>query len=68
MSRTTPHQDRISDKDFENLRDRFALNGRRLYRTDPSDGRVFYFIEQLGLIQLADLDTAIDILRALEVL
>lgn len=59
-------KDRISDKDFENLKARFALRGHRLYRTDPADGRVLYFIERLGLIQLADLDHAVTILTMME--
>lgn len=59
-------KDRISDKDFGNLTARFALQGHRLYRTDPADGRVLYFIERLGLIQLADLDQAVAILTMME--
>lgn len=59
-------KDRISDKDFENLKARFAIQGHMLYRTDPADGRVLYFIERLGLIQLADLNHAIAILNLLE--
>jgi hypothetical protein len=66
MSSTNTHQDHIGDKDFGNLSARFALRGHRLYRTDPADGRVLYFIERLGLIQLADLDHAIAILSMLE--
>lgn len=59
-------KDRISDKEFGNLSARFALHGHRLYRTDPADGRVLYFIERNGLIQLADLDSAIDIVTMME--
>jgi hypothetical protein len=66
MSSTNTHQDRISDKDFGNLSARFARQGHRLYRTDPADGRVLFFIERLGLIQLADLDIALGILAKLE--
>jgi hypothetical protein len=66
MSSTNTIKDRISDKDFGNLSARFALQGHRLYRTDPADGRVLYFIERLGLIQLADLDHAITILTMME--
>ena len=66
MSSTNTIKDRISDKDFGNLSARFALQGHRLYRTDPADGRVLYFIERLGLIQLADLDHAIAILTMME--
>ena len=66
MSSTNTTQDRISDKDFGNLSARFALQGHRLYRTDPADGRVLFFIERLGLIQLADLDHTIAILTMME--
>ena len=66
MSTTTTVKDRISDKDFGNLRARFALQGHRLHRTDPADGRVLYFIEKNGLIQLADLDRALAILTMME--
>lgn len=66
MSNTNITKDRVGDKDFGNLKDRFALQGHWLYRTDPADGRVLYFIERLGLIQLADLNTAIDVLARLE--
>ena len=66
MSSTNTIKDRISDKDFGNLKARFALQGHRLYRTDPADGRVLFFIERLGLIQLADLDHAIAILTMME--
>lgn len=59
-------KDRISDKDFGNLSARFALQGHRLYRTDPADGRVLYFIERNGQIQLADLDNAIAIVTMME--
>lgn len=59
-------KDRISDKDFGSLSARFALQGYRLYRTDPADGRVLYFFERLGLVQLADLDHATAILAKLE--
>jgi hypothetical protein len=57
---------RISDKDFGNLSARIALLGHRLYRTDPADGRMVYFIERMGLIQLADLDHAVTILTMME--
>jgi len=66
MSSTNTVTDRISDQDFGNLSARFALHGHRLYRTDPADGRVLYFIERLGLIQLADLDHAVSILTMME--
>lgn len=66
MSSTNTVKDRISDKDFGNLSARFALQGHRLYRTDPADGRVLYFIERHGLIQLADLDHALAILKMME--
>lgn len=55
------------DKQFSNLKARFALQGHRLYRTDSSDGRILYFIERIGLIQLADLDHTVAILKILEV-
>jgi len=51
---------------FRALKDRFAFQGRRLFRTDPTDGRVLYFIERLGLVQLADRDHAIAILQMME--
>lgn len=66
MSTTTLSQAHIGDKDFAAIKDRFALQGHRLYRTDPADGRVLYFIERLGLIQLADLDHAMTALTMLE--
>lgn len=66
MSSTNTHQDRISAKDFRNLSARFALQGHRLYRSNPADGCVLYFIERLGLIQLATLDIAMETLAKLE--
>jgi hypothetical protein len=56
----------LGTKEFRNLSARFALQGHALYRTDPADGRVLYFIERLGLIQLTTLDIAMDILAKLE--
>lgn len=66
MSSTNTHQDRTSTKEFRNLAARFALQGHRLYRSNPADGRVLYFIERLGLIQLATLDIAMEALSKLE--
>ncbi len=37
-----------------------------LFRSDPADGHVFYFIERNGLIQLATLNIAVEILAKLE--
>lgn len=66
MSSTNTHRDRISAKEFRNLSARFALQGHTLYRSNPADGRVLYFIERNGLIQLATLDIAMDVLAKLE--
>lgn len=66
MCSTYTTNDRISDKHFENLKARFALQGHRLYRNDPADGRVLYFIERNGLIQLAALDSALAIVTMME--
>lgn len=67
MSSTNTHQDRISAKEFRDLSAQFALQGHTLYRSNPADGRVLYFIESNGLIQLATLDIAMDVLAKLEV-
>ena len=66
MRSTNTPKDSVSKKDFENLKARFALQGRRLYRTDPADGRVLFFIERLGMIELADLDHAVAVLAMME--
>jgi hypothetical protein len=56
-----------NDNAFRALKDRFALQGRCLYRSDPADGRVVYFVERMGLIELViGLDEALDLILALE--
>lgn len=55
-----------TEKGFSSLCARFAMQGHRLYRTDPADGRVLYFIERMGLIQLATFDSSMDVLAKLE--
>lgn len=66
MGSTNTTEARISDEQFAHLKDLFAFQGRRLYRSDPADGRILYFIERLGLVELADLDNALATLKALE--
>lgn len=56
-----------NDKQFHALKARLALQGRCLFRSDPADGRVVYFIERMGLIELVSgLEEAFDLVRALE--
>jgi len=66
FSGQSSHDKASCAKEFNGLAARFALQGYRLYRSNPADGRVLYFIERLGLIQLATLDIALDILAKLE--
>jgi hypothetical protein len=55
-----------ANDNFQCLKDRFALQERRPYPSDPADGRIGHFVESMGLIELViSLDQAIDRLRAL---
>ena len=41
----------LADKNFATMRATAALQGLTLYRTDPVDGPVVYFLERFGLVQ-----------------
>ncbi len=64
---TDPHtvtKQESPDKEFSNFRAAYAMRGYCLYRTNPDDGAVSYWVERWGLAR--DLPTIDEVRRFLE--